>query len=47
MTVQVNEASCTGKKVVTHFIHRHGKQAEKHLHALNCATLSKDAIENE
>lgn len=46
-TVLISGESGTGKEVVAHLIHRHSKRAQKQFHALNCATLPKDVIENE
>ncbi|MBI5021933.1 MAG: sigma-54-dependent Fis family transcriptional regulator [Ignavibacteriales bacterium] len=46
-TVLISGESGTGKEVVANLIHRHSKRAEKQFHALNCATLPKDVIENE
>jgi DNA-binding NtrC family response regulator len=46
-TVLVSGESGTGKEVVAHLIHWHSKRAQKQFHALNCATLPRDVIENE
>jgi DNA-binding NtrC family response regulator len=46
-TVLITGESGTGKEIVALLIHLHSQRSQNQFHALNCATLPKDVIENE